>query len=149
MLSISVVMPCLNEARTLANCIRNAQQALQQAGIAQYEIIIADNGSTDDSLQIAASFQASVVQVTTKGYGAALHAGISAAQYEWIVFADADESYNFGDLPNFLPAMQQHYSLIVGNRFAGGIDKGAMPFYTVIWAHRLFHGLAGSRLAWH
>lgn len=149
MLSISVVMPCLNEARTLANCIRNAQQALQQAGIAQYEIIIADNGSTDDSLQIAASFQASVVQVTTKGYGAALHAGISAAQYEWIVFADADESYNFGDLPNFLPAMQQNYSLIVGNRFAGGIDKGAMPFLhrylgtpVISWIGRQSFGVA-------
>jgi glycosyltransferase involved in cell wall biosynthesis len=127
MLSISVVMPCLNEAKTLANCIRNAQQALQQAPINYYEIIIADNGSTDDSVQIAASLQARVVHAPTKGYGAALHAGITAAQYEWVIFADADESYNFNDLHHFLPAMQQQYSLIVGNRFAGGIDKGAMP----------------------
>lgn len=127
MLSISVVMPCLNEARTLANCINSARKALQQHGIETSEIIVADNGSTDNSVQIAESLQAKVIHVATKGYGAALHAGITAAQYEWVVFADADESYNFGDLSHFLPAMHNGNALIVGNRFTGGIDTGAMP----------------------
>lgn len=120
-------MPCLNEANTLARCISSARLALAQAGITQSEIIIADNGSTDDSVAIATAAGARVVHVTTKGYGAALHAGILAAQYEWIIFADADESYDFADVPQFIPAIRSGADLVVGNRFAGGIDAGAMP----------------------
>lgn len=120
-------MPCLNEANTLARCISSARLALAQAGITQSEIIIADNGSTDDSVAIATAAGARVVHVTTKGYGAALHAGILAAQYEWIIFADADESYDFADVPQFIPAIRSGADLVVGNRFTGGIDAGAMP----------------------
>ncbi|WP_416441262.1 glycosyltransferase family 2 protein [Phnomibacter sp. MR] len=125
--ALSVLMPCLNEANTLARCISSARLALAQAGITHSEIIIADNGSTDDSVAIATAAGARVVHVTTKGYGAALHAGILAAQYEWIIFADADESYDFADVPQFIPAMRSGADLVVGNRFAGGIDAGAMP----------------------
>lgn len=120
-------MPCLNEANTLARCISSARLALAQADITQSEIIIADNGSTDDSVAIATAAGARVVHVTTKGYGAALHAGILAAQYEWIIFADADESYDFADVPQFIPAIRSGADLVVGNRFTGGIDAGAMP----------------------
>ncbi len=120
-------MPCLNEANTLARCISSARLALAQAGITHSEIIIADNGSTDDSVAIATAAGARVVHVTTKGYGAALHAGILAAQYEWIIFADADESYDFADVHQFIPAIRSGADLVVGNRFTGGIDAGAMP----------------------
>ncbi|MCC6762292.1 MAG: glycosyltransferase family 2 protein [Chitinophagaceae bacterium] len=125
--ALTVLMPCLNEANTLARCISSARLALAQAGITHSEIIIADNGSTDDSVAIATAAGARVVHVTTKGYGAALHAGILAAQYEWIIFADADESYDFADVPQFIPAIRSGADLVVGNRFAGGIDAGAMP----------------------
>lgn len=127
-LSITVVLPCLNESATLAQCIRTARKALEDAGIILWEIIVADNGSTDGSIKMAIEQGARVVQESTKGYGAVLHAGILAARYEWVFFADSDMSYDFGDLKNFIPEMNKSNDLIVGNRFRGKIARGAMPF---------------------
>ena len=129
--SVSIVMPCLNEAQTLQRCIGQARQALEAAGMASPEVIVADNGSTDGSIDIAQASGARVVSVPVRGYGAALHAGIMHASSEWVLFADADDSYRFTELSHFLPHMHHHVDLIVGNRFAGGIDAGAMP-----WLHR-------------
>lgn len=120
-------MPCLNEGRTIEACIHAAQAALKKAGLQYAAIIVADNGSTDNSVALATSAGAQVVHATVQGYGAALHAGIMAANTEWVLFADADESYRFGELTHFLPLMNENCDLIVGNRFKGGIAPGAMP----------------------
>ncbi|GIW97438.1 MAG: hypothetical protein KatS3mg111_0771 [Pirellulaceae bacterium] len=96
-----------------------------------YEILIADNGSTDDSVAVAEAAGARVVQVEEKGYGAALRGGIAAARGKYVVMADSDCSYNFGDIPRFLAKLEEGFDLVVGNRFAGGIEPGAMP-----WHHR-------------
>ncbi|HMP92145.1 MAG TPA: glycosyltransferase family 2 protein, partial [Phnomibacter sp.] len=130
MQGISVVIPCLNEARTIGTCIQKAQQAISRSGLAG-EVLVADNGSTDGSATIAHSLHARVVPVPEKGYGAALHTGISQARYDWVLFADADESYDFTELERFIPPLQAGAQLVVGNRFAGGIAPGAMP-----WLHR-------------
>jgi len=127
---VSVVMPCLDEAATLAICIEKAHAALQARGV-EYEIIIADNGSTDGSVALAESLGARVVHETRKGYGYAYHAGIGAALGEWIVIGDSDDSYDFSDLGRFLDQLEAGYEVVVGNRFQGGIEKGAMP-----WLHR-------------
>jgi glycosyltransferase involved in cell wall biosynthesis len=123
---LSVVMPCLNEAETLGICIEKAQTAMQAAGIAG-EIIVADNGSTDGSQAIAESYGARVVRVEQQGYGAALMGGIAAARGKYIVMGDADASYDFGDIPLFVEQLRAGYDLVMGNRFAGGIQAGAMP----------------------
>ncbi len=128
MSSLSVVIPCLNEANTIGICIQKAKQAMEKLSLAFTEIIVADNGSTDGSLFICEQENVNIVPVDQKGYGAALHAGISAAKGEWVVFADADDSYDFGEIPAFIPALQQGYDLVVGNRFDGTIHKDAMPF---------------------
>lgn len=127
---ISVVMPCLNEAETLAVCIRKAARALQSLPVPG-EIIVADNGSTDDSVAIAQACGARVVVETKKGYGHAYHAGIMAAEGEYIVIADSDDSYDFGDVGRFVEPLLQGYDLVMGSRFKGRIEKGAMP-----WLHR-------------
>jgi len=125
-LEISVVMPCLNEAETLAVCIGKAQKALREQGIAG-EVIVADNGSTDGSQQIAAGLGARVVSVELKGYGSALMGGIAAARGRYVLMGDADDSYDFSHLPLFVAQLRQGYDLVVGNRFLGGIAPGAMP----------------------
>lgn len=125
--SISVVIPCLNEAETLATCLQKARMALLKTGLS-HQLIVADNGSTDGSQGIAAEAGATVVAVAEKGYGAALHAGIMAANTDAILFADADDSYDFAELERFLPPLQAGAQLVVGNRFAGTINPGAMPF---------------------
>jgi glycosyltransferase involved in cell wall biosynthesis len=124
---VSVVIPCLNEAETLANCVRKAFEALQTAKLPG-EVIVADNGSSDQSRSIALREGARVIDVPVKGYGAALSAGIGAASGEVILIADADGSYDFSHLPRFLSALDDGAELVVGNRFAGGIQTGAMPF---------------------
>jgi glycosyltransferase involved in cell wall biosynthesis len=124
-LAITILMPCLNEAETLATCIRKARAAIAATGLAG-EVLIADNGSTDGSQQIATEEGARVIAVLTKGYGAALLAGIDAAQGQFILMADADDSYDFAHLPRFLAALETN-DLVMGNRFQGGIAKGAMP----------------------
>ena len=125
-IELSVVMPCLNEAETLEMCIRKAQETLQQADIAG-EVIIADNGSTDGSAEIAARLGARVVTVAAKGYGSALAGGIAASRGRYILMGDADNSYDFGHAPRFLTPLRAGADLVMGNRFKGGIEPGAMP----------------------
>ncbi len=125
-LELSVVMPCLNEAETLETCIRKARLAIAEAHIAG-EVIIADNGSTDGSMEIAKRLGARVVQVEAKGYGNALMGGIAAAAGKFIVMGDADESYDFSHIPRFVDKMRAGADLVMGNRFRGGILKDAMP----------------------
>jgi len=129
-IELSVVMPCLNEAETLEICIREAQQGLRDAQVSG-EIIIADNGSTDGSIEIAERLGARVVHVKAKGYGNALMGGIAAAAGKHILMGDADDSYDFGHIPRFLDQLRQGADFVMGNRFQGGIQPGAMP-----WLHR-------------
>jgi glycosyltransferase involved in cell wall biosynthesis len=124
--AVSAVMPCLNEEATLAVCIAKAQQCFAALGI-EGEVIVADNGSTDRSVEIARSLGARVVTQPIKGYGAALTAGIEAARGRIIIMADADDSYDWLTLAPFIEKIQAGYDLVVGNRFKGGIAPGAMP----------------------
>ncbi len=126
-IELSLVMPCLNEARTLAFCIKEARAAFTQADI-HGEVVIADNGSTDGSQAIALEHGARVVPVSARGYGNALRAGIEAAQGRYIVMGDADASYDFSHLPRFLGPLRAGADLVMGNRFRGGIQPGAMPW---------------------
>jgi glycosyltransferase involved in cell wall biosynthesis len=123
---LSVVMPCLNEAETLQTCIAKAQKSILELGI-EAEVIIADNGSTDGSQAIAARMGARVVQIKTRGYGSALMGGIGAARGKYIIMGDADDSYDFGSLGPFVEKLRAGFDLVMGNRFQGGIGKGAMP----------------------
>jgi len=124
---LSVVLPCLNEARTLGICIEQIRQAVQAQGI-DFEIIVADNGSSDGSPDIAGSLGARVAAVAIKGYGSALMGGIAAARGRFIIMGDADCSYDFSDIPKFLEQLRGGADLVMGNRFRGGIRSGAMPF---------------------
>jgi len=123
---LTVVMPCLNEAETLAVCVDKALAALRENDIAG-EVVVADNGSTDGSQAIATEHGARVVAVPVRGYGAALNAGISAARGRFVLMADADDSYNFAHIPRFLAELRKGADLVMGNRFQGGIGPGAMP----------------------
>jgi glycosyltransferase involved in cell wall biosynthesis len=126
-IEVSIVMPCLNEEESLGACIAMAQEGLKGAG-ARGEIVIADNGSTDGSQEIARGLGARVVDVPAKGYGAALMGGFEAARGEFIVMGDADGSYDFGHIEAFLERLRAGDELVMGNRFQGGIEDGAMPF---------------------
>lgn len=120
-------MPCLNEAKTLPVCIRKALTFLRESEI-EGEIIVADNGSTDGSIAIAKELGARIVNVPVKGYGAALSAGIYEAEGTFVIMGDSDDSYNFLGLQPFVDKLREGYDLVMGNRFLGGISKGAMPF---------------------
>jgi glycosyltransferase involved in cell wall biosynthesis len=124
---LTILMPCLNEAETLAACIHKAHLGCQKVD-QTYEILIADNGSTDGSPDIARSSGARVVAVPLRGYGAALHAGIEAARGRFVVMADADDSYDFSEIAPFVEKLQAGYTLVMGSRFRGEIKPGAMPF---------------------
>jgi len=124
---LSVVLPCLNEAETLTICIRKARASLDGLGVVG-EVIVADNGSTDGSQDIARAEGARVVDVPRRGYGAALMAGIEAAHGDYVLMADADDSYALEDLGGFLRELRGGAELVMGNRFQGGIQPGAMPF---------------------
>lgn len=124
---LTILMPCLNEARTIAACIAKAQGFLRRTGIAG-EVLVADNGSTDGSQQRARQLGARVVDVAERGYGAALKAGIESARGRFVVMGDADDSYDFSALDAFVAELRAGRQLVVGNRFAGGIAPGAMPF---------------------
>lgn len=124
---LSFVIPCLNEAATLATVINECHLG-GRAAACSYEIIVADNGSTDGSQQIALDNGACVVNVSIKGYGAALAGGISKAQGKYILMGDADSTYDFCQAPFFLGKLEQGYDLVMGNRFQGQILTGAMPF---------------------
>ncbi|MDK9703214.1 MAG: glycosyltransferase family 2 protein [Sulfuritalea sp.] len=123
---VTAVMPCLNEERTLALCIEKAQRAFREMGIVG-EVVVADNGSTDRSVEIAESLGARVAHEPRKGYGSALMAGIKAARGRIVVMADADDSYDWLSLGDFVGKIEQGYDLVMGNRFKGGIEPGAMP----------------------
>jgi glycosyltransferase involved in cell wall biosynthesis len=123
---VTILMPCLNEAETLATCIDKARSFLERNRVAG-EVLIADNGSTDGSQEIAVKHGARVVHVSEKGYGAALLGGIRAAQGTYVIMADADDSYDFTKLEEFVEKLRQGYELVMGNRFLGGIRPGAMP----------------------
>ena len=125
-MELTVVLPCLNEAETLAVCIRKAKASIVGLGI-DGEVVIADNGSTDGSQDIARAEGARVVDVPIRGYGAALTAGIAAAKGEFVIMGDADDSYDLSNLGPFVEALRGGADLVMGNRFAGGIEPGAMP----------------------
>jgi hypothetical protein len=119
-------MPCLDEAETIAICIEKARGYMERRGISG-EVLIADNGSTDGSQAIAESHGARVVPVPKKGYGSALLGGILAAKGQYVIMGDADDSYDFSELDNFIEKLREGYALVMGNRFKGGIKPGAMP----------------------
>ena len=124
---VSVVMPCLNEEQTLSTCIQKASDCMEISGISG-EVVIADNGSTDRSVKIAKDAGARVITVKEKGYGAALRSGIAVARGKYVVMGDADDSYDFSNLMPFIEKLREGYELVMGNRFSGGIEQGAMPF---------------------
>jgi glycosyltransferase involved in cell wall biosynthesis len=125
--SLSIVIPCLNESGTIGTCILKAQKLLAAHALSG-EVIVADNGSSDNSRAIAIRSHAEVLDVKEKGYGSALHQGILHAKSEYILFADADDSYHFDEGGPFIEAFNEGYEIVVGNRYRGGIEKGAMPF---------------------
>ena len=129
-LELTILMPCLNEAETLATCVQKARAFLARTGIAG-EVLVSDNGSTDGSQAIAEANGARVVAAEQRGYGAALGAGIAAARGRFVIMGDADDSYDFTRLDAFVDALRAGADLVMGNRFAGGIGPGAMP-----WHHR-------------
>lgn len=127
---LSIIMPCLNEAETVEACVNNALSFLEKSAIAG-EVIVADNGSTDGSRDLARQAGARVVDVKEKGYGNALLGGIQASRGKYIIMGDADESYDFLHLEAFIQKLREGYDLVMGNRFKGGIAPGAMP-----WLHK-------------
>jgi glycosyltransferase involved in cell wall biosynthesis len=126
-LELTILMPCLNEAETIGVCITKAQAFLARKEVAG-EVLVADNGSTDGSREIARSHGATIVSVAARGYCAALLGGIEAARGRYIVMGDADDSYDFSRLDEYLNQLRDGAELVMGNRFQGGIDPGAMPF---------------------
>lgn len=143
-LELTILMPCLNEAETLAICIEKAQAYLARTGISG-EVLIADNGSTDGSQEIARGLGARVVPVPERGYGAAIGGGIAAARGRYIIMGDADDSYDFSALDPFVAHLRDGADLVMGNRFKGGVAPGAMPFLhkylgnpVLSWVGRVF-----------
>lgn len=143
-LLLSVVMPCLNESLTLGACVQKARDTMSRLNI-QGEVIVADNGSTDGSQAIAESLGARVIPIPERGYGSALRGGIAAAHGKYVIMGDSDESYDFGQIGDFVSKLDEGYDLVMGNRFRGGIRPGAMPFLHrylgnpgLSWLGRLF-----------
>lgn len=129
-MELTILMPCLNEAETLAVCIRKAKTFLAENGI-DGEVLISDNGSTDGSAKIAEQEGARVVSEPVQGYGSALIKGCEEAKGRYVIMGDCDDSYDLLSIMPFLEKLREGYDLVIGNRFAGGIEKGAMP-----WSHR-------------
>ena len=127
-IEVSVVVPCLNEANSLGACITKAQSAFRQHNIAG-EVVVADNGSTDGSVEIAEGLGARVVRVQTKGYGNALMGGVAAARGQFVIMGDADDSYDFSEAPRFVAKLREGFEVVMGNRFRGEIKSGAMPWH--------------------
>ena len=126
-LELTVIMPCLNEAETLEVCINKAIKCMKENSI-KGEVLIADNGSTDGSIEIAKKCGARVANIPRKGYGSALIGGTKEAKGKYCIMGDADDSYDFSNLMPYVEKLRQGYDLVMGNRFKGGIEKGAMPF---------------------
>ena len=125
-IELTILMPCLNEAETVGTCVRKAREYLSRSGISG-EVVVADNGSTDGSQDIARSLGARVVPISERGYGAALIGGINSAHGKFLIMGDADDSYDFSQLNAFVARLREGYDLVMGNRFKGGIESGAMP----------------------
>lgn len=125
-LEVTILMPCLNEAETVATCVRKAKSFLERTGT-RGEVLVADNGSTDGSVELAALAGARTIHVEKKGYGSALMSGIDAAFGRFVIFADADDSYDFSQLDAFLESLRLGHTMVIGNRFRGGVRPGAMP----------------------
>ncbi len=141
---LSIVMPCLNESDTLAICIEKAQRAISENNISA-EIVVADNGSTDNSPEIARKLGARVINVEEKGYGSALMGGIAAAKGKFVIMGDADDSYDFLELPKFVDKLREGYDLVQGCRLPSGggrVLPGAMPFLHRWWGNPMFSALA-------
>ena len=139
-IELSVVIPCLNEADTLESCIKKAWQGIRNAGVVG-EVIVADNGSTDGSQEIATRNGARVVPVAAKGYGNALMGGIADARGQWVLMGDADDSYDFLEIPKFVEKLRQGYALVQGCRLPSGggrVMPGAMPFLHRWWGNPMF-----------
>jgi glycosyltransferase involved in cell wall biosynthesis len=126
----SIILPCLNEAGTVGACIRQTRKALARLRV-KGEVIVADNGSMDGSDRLAVSAGARVIRISRKGYGAAIRGGVDRSGGRWIIVADADGTYGFNKLPEFLHALQNGYDLVQGSRLKGNLAPGAMP-----WSHR-------------
>jgi glycosyltransferase involved in cell wall biosynthesis len=137
---VSVVIPCLNEANSIGICVAKAIDAFRTVGL-RGEVVVADNGSTDGSIEIAEKLGACVVRVEARGYGSALRAGIAAARGAFIVMGDADDSYDFSQVPRFVEKWRQGNDVVMGNRFRGEIKPGAMP-----WHHKYVGNPALSSL---
>ena len=136
----SIVMPCLNEEKTIGKCINKTKFFFEKHKIG-YEIVIADNGSTDKSVQIAERGGVKIIHVKERGYGSALQQGIKSARGKYIIMGDADNSYDFSDLSSFVVKLRQGYDFVIGNRFSGQIMPGAMP-----WQNKLIGNPALSYL---
>ena len=143
-IELSVVIPCLNEADTLEICIEKAQRAMRDHGITG-EVIVADNGSTDGSLEIAEKMNARIIAVQAKGYGAALQGGIEGSAGKFVIMGDADDSYDFLEVPKFVDKLRDGYDLVMGCRLPGGggtVAPGAMPFLHRWWGNPMFTFMA-------
>jgi glycosyltransferase involved in cell wall biosynthesis len=145
-IELSIVLPCLNEAATLGECIGAAHAAFRALAITG-EVIVADNGSSDGSVEIAERLGARVVRVPEKGYGAALLGGINAASGEFVIMGDADATYDFEAIGPFVEKLRAGHDLVMGNRFAGGIDEGAMPWLSRWIGNPILTGI--GRLFFH
>ena len=139
-IEVSVVIPCLNELETLASCIKKALAAFKEGGL-QGEVIVADNGSTDGSQNLAESMGARVIHVEEKGYGNALRGGFEFARGSFIVMGDADGSYDFLEIPRFVDALRKGNDMVLGTRLKGKIMSGAMPFLNRYVGNPLLSGL--------
>jgi glycosyltransferase involved in cell wall biosynthesis len=126
-IEVSIIIPCLNEEKTLPHVLAEIRSSFARSGI-NYEVIVADNGSSDRSREVARSYGVRVVQIPTRGYGSALRGGIDAAEGIFVIMGDADGSYVFGDAIKMLPLLRSGSDIVMGNRFGGGIEEGAMPF---------------------
>jgi hypothetical protein len=146
-IEVTVLLPCLNEADTLAVCVRKARDCLAELGVSG-EVLVSDNGSTDGSQHIAEENGARVVHAPIRGYGGALLAGINAARGRYVIMADADDSYDLASLGPFIERLREGHDVVMGNRFKGGITPGAMPFLhrwlgnpVLSWLGRMLFGL--------
>ena len=129
-MELTILIPCLNEEKSIGICIKKAKKYLEEHNI-EGEVLVSDNGSIDKSIEISKTLGARVINTTQKGYGAALINGINNAKGKYIIMGDADDSYDFSNLGLFIDKLREGYELVMGNRFWGGIEKGAMP-----WSHK-------------